>query len=344
MAKTKNNKYLKHKNDKKYVKPNEHQIETWLSKHLDYKNFSNQFRICNPDGDTKFCMEISKSEALVHDFRPDHQQYDGSFLGFVAKYKSISFREAIKEVCGNKIHATPSKIEQEEEELEHDIELPKGSRPLRDKNDSMLWKMNMGYLVKDRGLNLDVIFRADIHYLGTEIVVPYYQYGILVFYQSRKQLDKVFNFPRSSNKSAGDFLYGFDDVEPCGTVMIVESIFNSLSIGDGSVATGGAALKDGQIKLLKALNPNTVILAYDNDSAGRKATLKDYTALNKHKKGDLFKNIFYCLPPYHKDPKKQLDWNDMKQDGMNPKKYIMNNMLKMSMKIVFEGIDGKLFN
>jgi DNA primase len=337
------NKYLQYKNKGKFVKPTPEQIENWLrSNAIDFKSMNEQYRVCNPDGDTKFSMSISKESALVHDFRPNHQDRDGTFIKFVSLYKNISIKEAIDEVCGKNINFINNKSTKEQEvENDNYIELPKGCKSLRDKTDSKLWSINMSYLINERGLDKDIIYRSNIHYLGTNIVVPYYQYGMIVFYQSRAQMDKKFNFPPVSvtSKRAGDFLYGFDDVEPCSEIIIMESIFNSLSYGAGAVATGGAKLKDGQLNLLRILNPHTVILAPDNDGAGISSVEKDFLALNKMKRGDLFKDIFYCLPPYSKDSQK--DWNDMKREGVDVSKYILKNMKKLSVKNIFEGIDYK---
>jgi hypothetical protein len=335
--------YNKFKKNKKFVKPSDDQVEYWISKHFDYKLNGDQIRICNPDGDTKYCMAVSKKEALVHDFRPNHQQYDGTFLRFVADFKNISIREAIKEVCGNNVKRFKDDTNHEEidEEIENEIELPSGSESLRDKKDTKLWRINMGYLVNERGLDKNVIYKSNIHYLGTEIIVPYYQYGMIVFYQSRRQMDKIFNFPKINNKKAGDFLYGFDNVEPYSDLNVVESIFNCLSIGNNTVSTGGAKLKDGQIDLIKVLRPSSITLAYDNDSAGREAVKKDFASLNKIKW--LSGNIYYCLPPYSSNDDNQMDWNDMKRNKMNPSEYIFNNKIKMTMKDLFNGITGKQF-
>lgn len=337
------NKYTKYKKSNKQIMVSVEQMINWLSNNkIDYKDHnSDQIRVCNPDGDTNYCMALSKTGAVIHDFRPNHQQYDGPFLKFVSKYKNISFREAIDEVCGNKLNYINFNQDYEsEDEIENEIELPDGCKSLRDKVDTKLWFMNMSYLVHERGIDKEVIYKANIHYLGTTIYVPYYQYGMIVFYQSRRQMNKIFDFPSSSqtSKKAGDFLYGFDNVEPCSEVIIVESIYNALSIGDDAVSTGGAKLKDGQLKLLKTLNPHTVTLAYDNDEAGRKAVEKDFLLLNKNAKGDFCKNIFYCLPPLSRLPEEQEDWNDMKQKKVNIKDYITNNRRKLKILDVVEGI------
>ena len=342
------NKYLKYKNKGKFIQPSDKQIESWLRVNgIEYKDFGDQFRVCNPDGDTKFCMEISKSMAVVHDFRPNHQQYDGSFLKFVSKYKDISFQEAVEEVCGKNVKYSSNNLKEEDEDddVENVIELPNGCKSLRDKDKSKLWIINMSYLVRERGIDKDIVYKSNIHYLGTTIVVPYYMYGMIVFYQCRRQMDKIFEFPKANvtSKKAGDFLYGFDNVEPCSEVYVVESIFNALSIGDGTVATGGAKLKEGQIKLLKALNPKSVVLAADNDKAGRESVIKDYLSLRKIAKGDLFREIYYSLPPFSKDEDEQEDWNDMKQKGVDVRSYILNNKIKMSYRDVFDGIEFKSF-
>lgn len=336
------NKYLMKK--KKYVQPTVEQMEIWLKRHgIEYRSLPNQIRACNPDGDANYSMEISKDKALVHDFRVNHTQHDGTFLKFVSLYKNINIREAIEEVCGNKIFYEFNQKDREEEEEEGEklIELPTGSVSLREKDRSKLWNFNMRYLVNERGLDEDIVYRANIHYLGTQIVVPYYEFGMLVFYQSRQQMDKKFNFPDSgvTKKKAGDFLYGFDDVEPCSDVNIVESIFNALSAGPGTMATGGASLKDGQIKLLLSLNPTSVTLAPDNDGAGIKSLNKDFLSLRKN-----IDNIYYCLPPYNKDRDNQEDWNDLKKIGVNVNDYIKEKKKKMTMKTLFDKVDGKSFD
>lgn len=336
-------------NKSNYFVPTAKQIEKWLSLNdVKYKSGSkDQIRVCNPDGDTKFNMAISKSKAVVHDFRVSHRQYDGSFVRFVSKYKGISIHEAISEIkschkSNNSLLLSNKNNEIEEdnnddEEIEDEILLPNGSESIRNiKSDSMMYRIVYNYLTKDRGLDRETIFGANVHYLGTSIVVPYYEYGMIVFWQIRHQLSKRFIFPDSSLKSAGDFLYGFDNVEPKSFVIIAESIFNSLSIGADCVATGGAALKKGQIDLLSILSPEEIILAPDNDGAGRKSLEKDYLSLYKRDW-----EINYCLPPYCSD--EDIDWNDMKRLGIDPRTYVLNNKRKLTMKEIFNGVDYKSF-
>jgi hypothetical protein len=331
------NKYLKMRQASKtgYVQPSPEQIEAWISVNFEYKEANkDQLRICNPsDGDDDFHMWISRDNAVVHDFRPGHQEYDGSFLRFVSLYKKISFADAVKEVCGSNV-IIKQYVREDDEEEERLIELPKGSL-LLESGEGKIRDICMRYLMNKRGFDEDVIFKYKIHYCGTNIVVPYYQYDMLVYYQSRAIMDKMFEFPDESQtkKKAGDFLWGFDDVEPCTEVIVVESIFNAMSIGVGAVATGGAKLKDGQLRQLKALNPKKVILAPDHDDAGINSLECDFGNLTKMAKGDLFKDIEYCIPP-----EKDVDWNDMLKAGENPLKYIRNNVKPLNMRVLFDGI------
>src|SRR5574339_160686 len=92
------------------------QIESWVARHFDYKRRKNgeELLICNPfDGDTGFKFNIStqpkkskKTGAVgfwVHDWRPSASAHNGSFVKFVQRYKGLTFREAIKDICGDNV-------------------------------------------------------------------------------------------------------------------------------------------------------------------------------------------------------------------------------------------------
>ncbi len=344
MVKFNKNKYLAIRKQKTgFVQPTPEQIDLWLSRNFECKEANDdQIRICNPDGDTEFRLYISRVNAVVHDFRPNHQQYDGSFLKFVSKYRNIMFSEAIKEVCGSSPIISRYSASKDNDEIQNDdpIKLPEGSILLA-KHNGKAKDMCMSYLTKVRGFSEDVIFKAKMAACGTNIVVPYYQYDMLVFWQMRLLISKIFRFPdeKETNKKAGDFLYGFDDIEPYSEVSVVESIYNSLSIKQNSVATGGASLKDGQIKLLKSLNPKSIILAPDRDEAGIKSIQKDYFALNKIKAGDFCKDgIYYAIPPPEVAKAGKKDWNDMLLMGYDVYKYIKENKKLITARLLFDGI------
>lgn len=343
MSNLSGNKWMNMSKSKKWFTPSPEQIENWIKENFDYKVQGAQILINNPDGDQKFHMQISPTLGLVHDFRPNHQQYDGSFLKFVSKFKGISMMAAIAEVCGKgRVISQYQKVIEEEPEIENDdvIALPEGSIPLKG-GSGKIWEVAMNYLVNVRKFTKEEVFQANIHHLGTNIVVPYYQYGMIVFWQSRMIVDKKFKFPNGEDKSAGNHLYGFDDVEPCGEAIVVESIFNKLSIGSDAVATGGASLKDGQIKLLRVLNPTSLTLAPDGDDAGIKSITSDFYSLSKYRNDAFIKDLWYCLPPLNSHGWN--DWNDMRKDGADTKDYILKNRKKLTLSVLFSGITRSHF-
>ena len=100
-------------------------------------------------------------------------------------------------------------------------------------------------------------------------------------------------------------------VEPSDYIIVTEAIFDSMTLGSQSVASGGAILTDDQVRKIRALNPvNGVILAPDNDDAGKKSMVSNYRLLQPY-----FKKIFYALPPKLKygNSKHTKDWNDLGQ-------------------------------
>jgi DNA primase len=130
------------------------------------------------------------------------------------------------------------------------------------------------------------------------------EYDEVVYWQSRELLDKMFMFPdlETTGLAKTDYLYNFDEVlQPCECLVVVESIFNCLSIGEDCVATGGAKIPDRakQIIKLKLLDPKVIVLAPDNDEAGLTSLRDNYYILKDHFR------LAYCLPP------KGLDWNDL---------------------------------
>ena len=99
------------------IKLTSDQIENWVARHFEYKRRKggDELLICNPfvPGDNKYKFNISTvakeskrtkhSNYWVHDWRPSAQQYNGSFLKFVQRYKGCTFKEAIKDICGEGI-------------------------------------------------------------------------------------------------------------------------------------------------------------------------------------------------------------------------------------------------
>lgn len=335
------------------------QIESWIFRHFpDYKKKSGgrQLVICNPfDGDSGFHFWIglervklkkykdSKPNYWVHDFRPGHKNWDSSFLKFVQNFKKSSFYEAVREVCGNANAAKDILLEmrmsknEEEDDLEPEetlIKLPDNSKPISDSNKTMARKIAINYL-KTRCVSEELATTNLIHYTATSLVFPYLEYGMMVYWQRRDIMDKAFEFPTqvAGGPGKGDFVYGFDHIEPGDFIIVVEAIFDKLSLGNNAIATGGADMTPKQVRKVKALNPSAIVLAPDNDEAGLKSLRSNYFIL----KG-LGKKMAYCFPPIasheknSKEGREFTDWNKYDQTlGMGwSRKYIENNTFRLS--------------
>lgn len=322
-------------------------IEQWVSRNFpDYKKRSHgkQLVINNPfDGDAGRHFWISTTEEInkhnkkgffVHDFRPGRAKFSGSFINFVRKYKNISYFAAIAEVTGGDIRTLRDELrsarikedkEPEEEHIEIEIKLPTASRQFTDESTPTIRKMALNYL-KSRCVSEETAIKMFLHYTPGTLVFPYIEYGNVVFWQERDIGCKRFNFPNEQTTGLikTNYLYNFDNVEPCDYIIVVESIFNCISVGDNCVATGGATISGRQPQKLKVFNPSLIILAPDNDDAGIKSIRDNFFLLHKDFK------LAYSIPPGDED------WNDMDQkSGVGiAKNYIENHTFGLTLPVV----------
>lgn len=301
-----------------FFKPSAPQIVRWIEVNIPNHSVRKSgkrgdiYLVDNPTipGDSGQHIGICPAEGWVHDFRPHMAKYSGSFLKFVMNIRSCSFQEAIKEVCGQGVNIrsilAARRVEQPQEETDEivsDITLPDYFFPLTSDTLPIAKAVALSYL-KSRQLSEEEANKYKVHYSSIAVLFPYIEYGELVYWQSRELINKKYMFPvDSGGKSVEDFLHGFDFVEPNTEIILVESIFNEVVIGEGALATGGAALKHKQFRRIRnVLLPNRIILAPDNDDAGITSLERNFKILNQS-----FRNkIWYCIPP---NPHK--DWNDM---------------------------------
>jgi len=293
------------------------QIESWIARHFEYKRRKNgdELIIRNPfiPSDEKFKFNISTvlketkqgyKGYWVHDWRPS-ARYNMSFIRFVQLYKGITFKEALKEICGDHINlkailrSAKPQIEQEPE-IEIRLELPKSATPITNGNPKIR-DIAIRYL-KSRGISLKTAIANQIHYNSSSIIFPYLEYDSIVYWQSRSFIDKIFENPDERKVGVGksQFLYGFDNAEPYQSIFIVEAIFCALSLGPGGVAIGGANLSESQRRKIRAINPSKIILAPDNDKEGLASLYYNWNILRP------YFEIYYVLPP-----KPHKDWNDI---------------------------------
>lgn len=321
------------------------QIEAWVARHFEYKRRKNgeELLICNPfDGDDSYKFNISTikktskrsgvSGYWVHDWRPSAAHHGGSFLKFVQKYKGFSFREAIRDVCGDGINLKSilksMSAPPEEIIIEQILTLPDNAVPIQESKWPKFQKMACKYLLS-RGIDLKIAKSFQVHYTPTTVVFPYLEYEMIVYWQSRSMIGKKFEFPdeRKTGIGKSEFLYGFDNAEPRGRVFITEAIFDAITIGPGGLASGGATIAKSQMKKLRALSPSELILAPDNDKQGKISIYENWGLLKN------YYDLYYVLPP---DQFK--DWNEMacsykdyKIGLAETRKYLHGNIKKLTL-------------
>ena len=308
-----------------FVKPTAAQITRWIESNATNHSLRHSqtrgdiYLIDNPGiiGDSGLHIGISPDQGWVKDYRPHMSRYCGSFLRFVSTIRNCSIQDAIKEVCGGdanlkgllaearkRMRRQEPEPEETEVVIDDDIKLPPGLLSITDKSTPKAWEFATGYL-KKRAVSLEEAARLKVMYNGTMLCFPYIEYGELVYWQARTLMGKQYIFPdATATRSAEDFLHGFDFIEPQTQIILVESIFNEIVCGEGTMATGGATLKHKQYRRIRnVLEPSKTILAPDNDDAGIASLKHNYNLLRQSSK-----DIYYCLPPNRGE-----DWNDMAQ-------------------------------
>ena len=320
-----------------YIKPE--QIEAWVAKHFDYKRRKggNELVICNPfNGDTKFKFNISaklkkskksgKKGYWVHDWRPGCQEYNMSFLRFVQKFEDISYKEAGKRVSGQKVNFRYQKPKETfKVEYEEKLRLPSGAIHISSDKIPTAQKLAINYL-QSREISYELAKSLEIHYLPNKIIFPYLEYDSIVYWQSRSIIGKQFEFPNSetTGKFKSDFIYGFDNAEPQEPIYITEAIFCSINVGPGGIATGGATIQQAQLRKIRAIGPEYVVLCPDNDEAGLSSIYSNFKLLKP------YYELYYCIPP--KETGK--DWNDLAKQRGNKSviTYIYKEMKPLNLK------------
>ena len=330
------------------IKLTPEQIENWVARHFEYKRRKNgeELLICNPfiPGDNKYKFNIStvpkeskrskRQNYWVHDWRPSAQQYNGSFLKFVQRYKGCSFKEAVKDVCGDGfdlksiLHNAKKRKEVPEETICR-LELPENATPITDDKWPTSREIAIRYL-ESRGIPYNDAVSFRIHYTPTMVVFPYIEYDDIVYWQGRSfsPLVKTFEFPDQRKVGVGkaDFVYGFDNAEPGCPIFITEAIFDALTIGPGGIASGGAGLSESQRRKIRALGPSHIVLAPDNDQEGLASIYTNWKLLSPYYK------IYYVLPPDTKDWNEIVKKADDKQEALKKiRAYVSKNQAELTM-------------
>lgn len=329
-------------------------IIAWIERNFDYKTRKGGLEYCINcpfDSDNEYKFNINPEKGVCNYWRgnewagpinPETGKRNCSFVKFVRLYRNCSYKDALKEVLGasediSSFMKPTNRLTDEETKKTVSVALPETARLLFGSSDRQAlalkkWLGKRGYSEEDVG-------NAELHYVGLEVYWPYYEFDTLVYYQSRSRVNKRFNFPSAEQYdkdgnlvgkaefSKGDFLYGFDDVNPASYLIITEAIFDKHTLGEQSLASGGAILTDNQIKKLKILGPRDgIILSPDNDKAGVKSILSNCELLKRQGY-----KVYYSLPPNGIK-----DWNELVTDYGYTKREVRelhdNNIMKLTTK------------
>lgn len=316
-------------------------IVAWIKENFDFKTRKNGIEYCinSPfNNDRGYNFNINPDKNSCHDWRgdewagpinPETNRRNCSFLKFVRLYRKCSYAEALTEVMGTAVDIRyflkpQNRVTDNSAKRIIEVAMPEGAEPLSTSNDKQ--SKSLKKWLASRGYSEEDILKNDLNHLGMDVYWPYYEFDTLVYWQSRSRLNKRFNFPSLDvydktgavvgqvDGTKGDFLYGFDDIEPASYVIITEAIFDKHVLRQQVLASGGAILTSKQISKLKILGPKEgIILSPDNDKAGIESIITNYQLLSN--RGF---DVFYSIPPkleYTKDDKTEFtkDWNEIGQ-------------------------------
>lgn len=154
-------------------------------------------------------------------------------------------------------------------------------------------------------------------YVGEAAIIPHFWQGRLVGYQERWIGNRPANIPKYTNTKdfpKGTTLYNYDNIKSGDDIVVVESAMTVaylLSMGVPAIATFGASVQAEQIRHIKNLCSvgSRVLLSFDNDAAGFKATDKVVSQL---------KNTvpLFIIPPPDQE---KGDLNDLTPDEVSCK-------------------------
>lgn len=321
-------------------------VLSWIKSNFpDYKERKRgeEILICNPfTGDSNYKFNINIEQGICHCWTGDEwagpidprtKKRNCTFIKFVKLYRKCSYADAVRDVLGSsgdirKYLAIDGAPKHRECKDEPSMALPGGSVKLSTSTDEQATYLTIW--LKNRGYTTETIASNDLHHNGMEVVWPYYEFDELVYWQSRSRISKMFRFPPTviydkagkiiSESALGksDFLYNFDNIQAASYIIITESIFCQHTLGEQTLASGGAMLASSPdaivIRKIKMLGPKKcIILAPDNDDAGIKSIISNYRILKP-----LGFKVYYSIPPKieygtSEGNKITKDWNELYQ-------------------------------
>lgn len=304
--------------------PSPRQIEAWVRNRFDYVGErvsgtkGRMLLVANPldPEDRAKKLAIFPEGAFVKDWRPDFNSVNGGFVRFVAMVQGTTWKQAYEEITGETL-TTDQIMEAARQDLRSkpgapprarevkiDIDLPKGFIPFKDRVHDVVYDRAVAYLAR-RQVSEEEAARRGWLYSAISICFPFYEFGEIVYWQTRNIYTKEYNFPESIDGQV--YWYGLDTVEPLGDVITTEGVLDGAVIsGDGILSSGTAAFSETQVRKLCSKQPGRIILAPDNDPAGWASLTQNFRAIDKtnafHSAMETRRRVLFSLPPCK-------DWN-----------------------------------
>ena len=286
--------------------------ETIFGRYLDLKKVGKtHMAICPFHPDTKPSLSVDLERGLWYCFGCGE---GGDIFTFIMKIEGISFREALEELAreaGLELPSTSEKIsaldelsDRFHEILLHDSEALKVVADFlveREIDLKDIKKFHLGYAPKDIskwGLdNLEVRELEDLGIIRRhrgKLYSPFSERLIFPIFDHRGHLrglgarslrgaePKYINTSNTKSFSKGKLLYGLhlakERIKDSKTAILVEGYLDVITAHNfgftNTVASMGTALTSDQVKLLKKMSATKVLIAYDGDSSGLRASLR----------------------------------------------------------------------
>ncbi len=159
----------------------------------------------------------------------------------------------------------------------------------------------------ERGVTWDMIQKFDIHTNKTHIIVPIYEDGKLVQYNSRRVNKRVthsqwfsaidpdaLRYKYASGVPITNFILGWEESRLWNKLVLVENTFVAIWLRDLGVTTNfGSYLSDVQIDKLVHSNVKHVTLLWDGPDANGRGAASPQKAQRKLKRVGIPSNIIY---------------------------------------------------
>lgn len=249
----------------------DHNIDYKINQSDDHVEYSTNCPECvnhgepSPDTKKKLWINLSKGYGLCY-----RCGYAGSIINIVRSITKTSYINAIKIIRGKTVDGLLSfklyDLDKQFKDAElKSIDLPYGFEPITGPHD---------YLEK-RGIPWQYAAingwgTCDAGYLKDRIIVPFYIYDRLVFWQARatwessdKDFKKVLN---PKGVSARHVLYNFNTAKDYEEIVLVEGFIDAVKVGPNAMATNGKSLHPEQAMWLLETKAKTITLVWDKDA------------------------------------------------------------------------------